>query len=310
MLSKYIVIISTLFFLVTGLLVSNSSIAEPDLPVIGITKIKAPVNDNGYYTRKNAKAGNFQTMLETQMSQVGRFKIIERNRVDEVLAEQGLNNEFGDGQTAGGGFNVSGIDYLVYGAITKLGSRKKAMTTGNFSSVSIITEFSADIKVVDASTGEVRKAETVSVQSKTAGGIQTQSFASVDSAGDPLSDIQRIAAKKVAALIATSIFPIEVVKGGAVTYLNYGSAILDKGDIVSAYRPGEDLIDEATGINLGSEEEFEGDLEVTEVNPKFSKAKMISGNQPSKGSIIRIKTKASENSSSTGKPGKKRGRKI
>ena len=94
------------------------------------------------------------------------------------------------------------------------------------------------------------------------------------------------------------------------TYLNYGSAILDKGDIVSAYRPGEDLIDEATGINLGSEEEFEGDLEVTEVNPKFSKAKVISGNQPSKGSIIRIKTKASENSSSAGKPGKKRGRKI
>jgi len=308
--SKYQIVISTLFVLLAGLMLSNRGIAEPDLPVIGITKIKAPVNDSTYYSKKNAKADNFQTMLETQMSQVGRFKIIERNRVDEVLAEQGLNNEFGDGQTAGGGFNVSGVDYLVYGAITRLGSREKAMTTGNFSSVSIITEFSVDIKVIDASTGEVRKAETVSVKSKTAGGIKTQSFASVDSAGDPLSDIQRIAAKKVAALIATNIFPIEVVKGGAVTYLNYGSAILDEGDIVSAYRPGEELIDEATGINLGSEEEFEGDLEVTQVNAKFSKAKVISGDQPSKGSIIRIKTKASETSSSTGKPAAKRGRKI
>ena len=77
-------------------------------------------------------------MLETQMTQVGRFKIIERNRVDEILGEQGLNNEFGDGSTAGGGFNVAGVDYLVYGAITKLGQRKSAIGTGNFVSAALI----------------------------------------------------------------------------------------------------------------------------------------------------------------------------
>jgi|TARA_B110000967_G_C18798545_1_gene517167 hypothetical protein len=297
-------------FVVLTSLAATANVAAQDLPVIGITSIKAPVNDNSYFSRKDAKAENFQTMLETQMSQVGRFKIIERNRVDEVLAEQGLNNTVGDGKTAGGGYNVTGIDYLVYGAITKLGSKRKEMSTGSFSTASIITEFSVDIKVVDASTGEVRKAETVSVQSKTASGIRTGSFSSGDGAADPLSDIQRIAAKKVAGLIATSIFPIEVVKGGAVIYLNYGSAILDVGDIVSAYRPGEDLIDEATGINLGSEEELEGDLEITFANTKFSKAKLLTGNQPSKGSIIRIKTKVTENSTAAGKPGPKRGRKI
>ena len=145
--------------------------AESGLPVIAITKIRAPVNDNYRGSRVNAKQENFQTMLETQMTQVGRFKIIERNRVDEILAEQGLNNEFGDAQTAGGGFNVGGVDYLVYGAITKLGQREKAIATGTFASVSQITEFSVDIKVVDASTGEVRKAESVSVERKTAGGV-------------------------------------------------------------------------------------------------------------------------------------------
>ncbi len=289
---------------------SNVAMAEPDLPVIGITTIKAPVNDNYSGSRVNAKQDNFQTMLETQMAQVGRFKIIERNRVDEILGEQGLNNEFGDGKTAGGGFNVSGVDYLVYGAITKLGQRKKTMATGNFATASLLTEFSADIKVVDASTGEVRKAETVSVEHKSAGGMATGGYASTNGAADPLSDIQRIAAKKVAALIATSIFPIEVVKGGTTIYLNYGSAILDQGDVVNAYKPGEELIDEATGINLGAEEEFEGELEVTQVTAKFSKAKLRSGSPPSKGSLIRIKTKASENTSSNGKPGQKRGRKI
>ena len=170
--------------------------AESGLPVIAITKIRAPVNDNYRGSRVNAKQENFQTMLETQMTQVGRFKIIERNRVDEILAEQGLNNEFGDAQTAGGGFNVGGVDYLVYGAITKLGQREKAIATGTFTSVSQITEFSVDIKVVDASTGEVRKAESVSVERKTAGGIATGSFASVTGPSDALSDIQRVAAKK------------------------------------------------------------------------------------------------------------------
>ena len=143
--------------------------AAPDLPIIGITKIKAPVDDNGFYTRVNTKADNFQTMLETQLIRTQRFMVMERNRVDEILAEQGLNNEFGDAQTAQGGFNVGGVDYLVYGAITKFGQTKKVMATGGFSAAQVITEFVADIKVVDASTGEIRKAETAEVELKTAG---------------------------------------------------------------------------------------------------------------------------------------------
>ena len=69
-------------------------------------------------------------MLETQMQKVGRFKIMERNRVDEVLAEQGLQGEFSD---SGASMNLGAIDYLVYGSITKFGSKKKTISTGKFS---------------------------------------------------------------------------------------------------------------------------------------------------------------------------------
>ena len=62
---------------------------ESGLPVIAITKIRAPVNDNYRGSRVNAKQENFQTMLETQMTQVGRFKIIERNRVLIAVGERG-----------------------------------------------------------------------------------------------------------------------------------------------------------------------------------------------------------------------------
>jgi curli biogenesis system outer membrane secretion channel CsgG len=283
--------------------------SEPNLPVIGVTEIKAPVNDPHLYSRVNTKAGNFQVMLETQLTQIGRFKIIERNRVDEILSEQGLNNEFGDAATAGGGFYVDGVDYLVYGSITKFGQTRKDVSTGSFSSVKVITEFDADIKVVDASTGEVRVAETASAVMETAEGLSTGKFQTASGTADPLAEVQRLAAKKVAAIIATGIFPIEVVKGGDTIYVNYGSAILDVGDVLKAFRPGEELIDEATGINLGSEEEEIGTVKVFEVTDKFSKAKLDSGTSPVKGDLLRVLSKSSE-ASSAGTPGQKRGRKI
>ncbi len=291
------------------LFLPNAAVSA-DLPVIGITKIRAPVDDSSFYNRVNSKAGSFEVMLETQLTQIGRFKVMERNRVDEILGEQGLNNEFGDSATARGGLNVGGVDYLVYGSIIKFGQTKKAIATGSYESVQLITEFSADIKVVEASTGEVRRAETAQVTLKTGGGMATGSFATISADADPLADAQRIAAKKVAAIIATSIFPLEVVKGGEVIYLNYGEAILNVGDQLAAFRQGEVLIDEDTGLNLGSEEEEIGLLEVTEVTKQFAKARLLEGSSPMKGDQVRVKSTSKERSAGKGQSGEKRGRTI
>ena len=299
----YLVILCTIF------LNSTAYAQKPDLPVIGVTEIKAPADDPHIFSRVDTKAGNFQVMLETHLTQIGRFKIIERARVDEILQEQGINNTFGDGRTAGGGFNVEGVDYLVYGSITKFGQRQEEVSTGSFSSSKTITEFAADIKVVDASTGEVRIAEIADVRIETASGISTGKFQNSSGAGDPLAESQRIAAKKVAAIIATGIFPIEVVKAGETIYVNYGEAILDVGDVLKAFRKGEELIDEATGINLGAEEEEIGTIEIFEVTDKFSKGRLLSGNQVSSGDLLRIIQKADEVVNQA-KPGAKRGREI
>lgn len=294
-------------FSLLAMSLQSPSISAQDLPIVGISTIKETVNDS----RRYAKGNNFQAMLETQMAKVGRFKLIERSRVDEILAEQGLNNEVGDGQTAGGGFNVSGVDYLVYGSITKLGQTKGGVATGQFATANLITEMAVDIRVVDASTGEIRRAETAEAKIKSAGAMQTKGFSSVNSDADPLADVQRLAAKQVAALIATSIFPIEVVRGGDTVYLNYGTSILDVGDIVTVFRPGEELIDEATGLNLGAEEELIGELEVFETTAKFSKARFSSGAPASRGDLVRIKTKASASKGNKGQaPQQKRGRSI
>ena len=106
-----------------------------DLPVVGITEITSGVDVRNYREYKNSKAGNFQTMLETQMVKVGRFKIMERNRLDEVLSEQGLQGEFSDAGTV---MKVGAVDYLVYGSITKFGTKKKEIKTKKFATVKVI----------------------------------------------------------------------------------------------------------------------------------------------------------------------------
>ena len=111
------------------LFLAAGKMSSADLPVIGITEITSGVDVRNYREYKNSKAGNFQTMLETQMVKVGRFKIMERNRLGEVLGEQGLQGEFSDAGTV---MNISAVDYLVYGSITKFGTKKKEISTHAF----------------------------------------------------------------------------------------------------------------------------------------------------------------------------------
>lgn len=216
---------------------------------------------------------------------------MERNRLDEVLSEQGLQGEFSDAGTV---MNAGAVDYLVYGSITKFGSKKKEIATKSFATVKVIAEFGIDLKVVDATTGEIRRAETIDVSVETGSGMATKGIQTGDTLADPLSDVQRKAAKQVAAAISESIFPIEVItfredtNQSCCAYLNYGSALLSLGDRLKVVTLGEALIDETTGLDLGSTEKTVGVVEVTEALEKFSKAKIVSGEKPGKGQIARI----------------------
>tara|TARA_B100000683_G_C12438910_1_gene535152 strand:+ start:313 stop:1242 length:930 start_codon:yes stop_codon:yes gene_type:complete len=304
----------SLFYLIVFLLIPIGKISSADLPVIGITEITSGVDVRNYREYKNSKAGNFQTMLETQMVKVGRFKIMERNRLDEVLGEQGLQGEFSDAGTA---MNIGAIDYLVYGSITKFGTKKKEISTKSFATVKVIAEFGIDLKVVDATTGEIRRAETIDVSLETGSGMATNGIQTGDTLADPLADVQRRAAKQVAAAISESIFPIEVItfredtNQSCCAYLNYGSALLSVGDKLKVVVLGESLIDETTGLDLGSTEKTIGIVQVTEALDKFSKAKVVSGETPGKGQIARIlKDKTGIGSNNVQQQRQKIGRKI
>ena len=295
--------VNTLFFF-------SISISAQELPVIAITEIESSVDSSSWLDYKNSKSQNFQTMLETQLVQTKRFKIIERNRIDEVLSEQILQGEFSNNNTK---MNVGGVDYIVYGSITKFGSKKKQIQTSGVSVIKLIAEFGVDLKVVDVLTGEIIKAESIDISLETGSGTSTNSFGISDTLADPLSDIQRSAAKSSAALIAESIFPIRLItwedeSSNCCAYINYGDAIMSQGDIVRVIKQGSVFVDPDTGLKLGSTEKTVSKLEIFEVLPNFSKAKLVEGETPSGGELVRFDVNnsvKSQNSNQRERLGKK-----
>ena len=71
--------------------------------------------------------------------------------------------------------------------MVKFGKKEKTISTKSFATVKVIAEFGIDLKVVDATTGEVRKAETIEVSLETGSGMATKGIQTGDAAADPLA---------------------------------------------------------------------------------------------------------------------------
>lgn len=273
----------SLFFAFVASASAAAQSSDGDLPYIAVTQVVSTVDSRAWNDYRNTKAANFQTMLETQLTKINRFRIMERNRVDQVLAEQGLQAELSSNNTTLG---LQGVDYIVYGSITKFGTAKQDIRTGSFASVKVTATFGVDIKVVHVPTGEIRIAENVEETVVTGSGLATGSFQHSDGAGTPLADVQRAAARKTAALITSSIFPIKVVAvDGEAIYLNFGDAMLEVGDLLDVVREGKAFVDPDTGRSLGSTRRRVGRVRVSETTSEFSTAQVVSGDAPNNSDI-------------------------
>ena len=250
-----------LFIVLSGNIFANK-------PVVGIGEITSNVGGNPQ---------TFQTMLETAISQTNKFELMERSRMDDLLGEQALS---AGGLTQGSGEigGLSGIDYLVYGSITKLGTKSDAVAFGGIAAGGQKAEMSVDIRIVDTSTGSIRISKTVQKQASSGGGFAMEGLAIGGEEADPLGEVQRLTANAVAALLAMEIFPIKVInvsKGQA--YVNYGPPSVEKGMFLQIIELGEGFMDPDTGEMLGQDETYIGAIKITDVKSKFSIGTIIDG---------------------------------
>tara|TARA_B100001540_G_scaffold188871_1_gene166542 strand:- start:11 stop:856 length:846 start_codon:yes stop_codon:yes gene_type:complete len=245
--------------------------SQENLPIVAVSQFEQTFQ-NDRYMRAAANPDNYEAMLETQLIKVGRFRVYERNKLEQVLREQGLQESLSGNNTQ---IKIDGVDYLVYGAITDMSSEAKEFTTGGFATIKVTNRFGVDIKIVDALSGEIRRAESIVAVVETGSGVATKGFSNVEVDGNGLVEAQRIVAKRSAALLAESIFPIRVVDiYNDEIYLNYGDSILSVGDRLKVIQEGREIIDQDTGLSLGSRQKTLGEIEIVSTEANLSIAKI------------------------------------
>lgn len=246
-------------------------------------------------------------MLVTALVNTGKFIVLERQALEDILKEQKLAEEGKvTAQTAAQAGKLLGAQVLVRGAITEFSHKKSGGGAGikiggvKLGGSKSSAHVAVDVRIYDTTTGEVLTSKNVEGSAETTAlsvGITGQdvSFGAAGFQKTPLGKATRQVIDRAVTLIVENMknVPWEgavvMVKGDNI-YINVGSNVnVQGGEIFTVYEQGEELIDPQTGMSLGSEEEKLGRIEVVTVKDKYSIAKGLEGSGFSSGNILREK---------------------
>lgn len=268
--------------------------------VAGIQTAAQNISCSGWdrYTGSDCNAdlsNGFREMLATAIVKTGKMDVMERGQLDAVINEQAIA-QIGITDAGGGVGGLQGVDYLIYGTITKFGSRESGFTAssnqgvgslfggrarqaagGGVSTAKLITEMAVDLKITDVASGKIVLADSVGGEVQAGSGFSIGGIQSSESSADPFADVQRVVAAKISEKIVTTRFPVKViqVQGDGSLIINYGNVFFSPGDQLMLFETGESFVDPDTGEVLGAEETELGRVQITEAQTRFSKARVI-----------------------------------
>ena len=258
-------------------ILASGASAQASKPVIAVGEITTAI-------------GEFSTMsiqlaLENALQKTNKFTIMERTRLDTLLAERGLSaSGITDGISDYSGF--SGVDYLIYGSVSNITVENKSVIIASNCDASL----SMNIRVVDVATGEIRMSESVNVNDTVNTILDSQqnacagiSLSSINILGEDVSD-------GIANKMTMGIFPIKVARvNGTQVYLNYGGSTINKDQILTLKSIGEGFVDPDTGEVLGAEEETTAVIIATDVRDSYSIGEIVANrSMPAVGDIAYI----------------------
>jgi hypothetical protein len=227
------------------LLVTISSYEKKQLKRLRLSVFPIRINNNIYNNQSIQFIQAWQKDLEEGLTQTRRFAMIDKSYENE--SGQELNKykgkEYNIEEMARLG-NKAGIDYMIVGTLESLNDK-----TVNVSDKSIpIREVAISLRIIDVATSQIKYAKTVAN------------------------------AKKAVRDILYAIYPIRVVAVNSKTVtLGSGGDYLKKGTHFQVVKLGKSLIDPYTKEKLGREEIDIGEVVLTEINAKTSKAEIVKG---------------------------------
>ena len=244
-----------------------------------------------------------EAIVIDSLSQTGRFRLVERTELDSVLDEQDLAAS-GRVATPSGAKtgNVLGAEYLVQVVVTDYESNtsgkgggaggllRKVPLVGGIKAGSSRGRVGLNLRLIDAETSEITFSKQIEAVIKET----NLGFGGFGWTGDALlggfmsSYAKTPIGQAVIAGVNESVFELikqvgaKPAEGSVIkadpnqVYLNIGAGVANVGDRFSVMRMGEELIDPDTGISLGGSMTSLGELQISQVQEKFSIASPVS----------------------------------
>lgn len=263
--------------------------------------------DKTYRWWNNKSVGEgLSDMLITELVKTGRYRVIERGELDQILKEQDLGQSgIVTPQSAAEIGKVLGVELAVMGAVTEFGY-KKSNTGGRVKGFGLgVSKQSAtvglDCRMVNTTTAEIMAAESIRKE-KSAHGIKVDTrkldFHSQKQFDESLvGKAAREAVEGVIKLLDQNAINVPwqakvIMEKNGMVYINAGAQSgVQPGDTFVIYRAGEKLIDPDTGLNLGTVDSKIGEIKVVNASigeGKAAQCSILSGSGFQKGDFVRI----------------------
>jgi hypothetical protein len=147
-------------------------------------------------------------------------------------------------------------------------------------------------KLYDSTTGTLKESANFQTGNNEFKQIQQERNYSVkdgELSDEMMTLVARSMAEKVANHVVDVIFPAKIlVKRDTEVTINRGDgAGVAVGDTFNVYALGDEMFDPDTKASLGREEVKVGQVKITEVDPKFSKAQILSDTGIANGAVLR-----------------------
>ena len=236
-----------------------------------------------------------EAIVMDTMARTGRFALVERSILREVLGEQDLGDRVAQPSAAQTG-KVLGAAYLLQVVITDyeegtntagggaIGALRKVPLIGGIGLKKKEGRIGLNFRLIDTQTSEVVYTKQVESVVKETGLILAVGGrgGSVDIGGFFGKFSKTPVGQAVIAGVNKGVFDLVCTIGskppkgsivkveGDRVWLNLGDGVVNVGDRLELLIKGEELIDPETGISLGSEDTVAGQATVAEVREKFS----------------------------------------
>ena len=308
MMRGVMVLIVAMFIIVTAVSAQqqteneNTEVLSPPKKVVAVADFG---NKSGYSGQYDLGHGMAE-MLTDALMQSGRFIVLERGALDAVLAEQNLAASGRAAKVGGAKMgNIKRAQILIQGAVTEFtptsegGAQSLNIKGFSIGGNSQRAHVAVIVRLFDTTTSEIIASKRVEGSASRGGmdfGVSETDWGFTQSGHKqmPIDKAMQITIDNAVNYVAQAMLKvpwqgkiIKVNQAGEV-YINAGSeANIQSGMIFMTFRPGEELIDPDTGMNLGSEDLFVGRMRVATVQPKFCKAQPLDG-EPMTGDYVKF----------------------